>query len=113
MSARDESGLLHFADCEAAWGEFEELEGWLREHNIPFRRQSSGKYEFDACLVEFRPDLPGKEIQDRYSRTTQDGEPVVCRDEIEKALQSMARLVEDQKRSARNACRLGKGFTAN
>ena len=38
LSARDESGLLHFADCEIAWGEFQELEGWLREHNIPFRR---------------------------------------------------------------------------
>ena len=37
LAARDEDGLLHFADVEAAWGEFEELEGWLREHSIPFR----------------------------------------------------------------------------
>jgi hypothetical protein len=100
LSARDDSGLLHFADCEAAWGEFTELEGWLREHNIPFQRQSSGKYEYDPCFVEFRPDLPGKGNRDRYMLTTQEGAPVVCHGEIEKALQSMARLAKDQKRSA-------------
>ncbi len=48
LSTRDESGLLHFADCEAAWGEFQELEGWLREHNIPFKRHSSGKVRIPA-----------------------------------------------------------------
>ena len=58
LSARDESGLLHFADTEAAYGEFAELEDWLREHNIPFQRQASGKYEYDPCWIEFRPDLP-------------------------------------------------------
>ena len=98
LSARDESGLLHFADCEAAWGEFAELEGWLQEHNIPFQRQSSGKFEYDPCFVEFRPDLPGK--PDRYTLTTQEGAPVICREEIEKALQSMARLAKDKKRPA-------------
>lgn len=96
LSARDESGLLHFADCEAAYGEFAELEGWLREHNIPFQRQSCGRYEYDACLVEFRPDLPGK--PDTYTLTTQEGAPVICREEIEKAMQSMERLVADKKR---------------
>jgi hypothetical protein len=98
MSARDEDGLLHFADTEASWGEFTELEGWLREHNIPFQRQSSGKYEYDPCLVEFRPDLPRK--PDRYTLTTQEGAPVVCNSEIEKVMQSMARLVNDKKRPA-------------
>ena len=98
LSARDEDGLLHFADCEAAWGEFQGLEGWLREHNIPFERQSSGKYEQDPCLVEFRPDLPG--TPDRYTHTNQDGAPVVRNDEIEKAMKSMKRLANDKKRSA-------------
>ena len=94
-SARDEDGLLHFADCEVAWGEFQELEGWLREHGIPFQRQSSGKYEYDPCFVEFRPDLPGK--PDRYTLTTQEGAPVICHEEIEKAMQGMAKLVDDKK----------------
>ena len=44
-AASDENKLLHFYDCEAAYGEFQELEGWLREYKIPFRRHSSGKYE--------------------------------------------------------------------
>ena len=98
LGARDESGLLHFADTEASDGEFAELEGWLREYNIPFQRQSSGRYEYDPCWVEFRPDLPGK--PDRYTLTTQEGAPVICREEIEKAMQSMAKLVKDQKRAA-------------
>lgn len=96
LSARRD-GLLHFADCEAAWGEFQELEGWLREHDIPFQRQSGGRYEYDPCFVEFRPDLPGK--PDRYTLTTQEGALVICHEEIAKALQSMARLVKDRKRS--------------
>jgi hypothetical protein len=98
LSARDESGLLHFADCEAAWGEFEELEGWLREHKIPFQRQTSGKYEYDPCFVEFRPDLPGK--ADRCMLTTQNGAPVICCEEIEKAMHGMAKLVNDKRRTA-------------
>ena len=103
LSARDESGLLHFADCEAAWGEFEELEGWLREHGIPFQRQTSGKYEYDPCFVEFRPDLPRK--PDRYTLTTQNGAPVISREEIEKAMQGMAKLVNDNKRTAEKRLR--------
>jgi hypothetical protein len=98
LLASREDDYLHFCDTEAAWGEFAELEGWLREHNIPFQRQASGRYEYDACFVEFRPDLPGK--PDRYTLTTAEGAPVICREEIEKALQSMARLVADEKRPA-------------
>jgi hypothetical protein len=98
LAARQD-GLLHFCDCEASYGEFQELEGWLREHNIPFQRQSSGKFEYDPYFIEFRPDLPGKKNRDRYTLTTQEGTPVICHGKIEKALQSMARLVKDQKRS--------------
>ncbi len=98
LSARDESGLLHLAECEAAWGEFQELEDWLREHAIPFQRQSSGKYEYDPCFVEFRPDLLGK--PDRYTLTTQEGAPIICREEIEEAIESMARLVDDKRQPA-------------
>ena len=88
LSARDEDGLLHFADCEAAWGEFAVLEDWLREHNMPFRRHSSGKYSYLPELVEFRPDL-GEEIQ---SITTDSGEPLVCKSELVPILEKMAEL---------------------
>jgi hypothetical protein len=88
LAARDESKLLHFADCEAAWGEFEELEGWLREHNIPFKRHSSGKYEYLPESAEFRPDL-GEDIQ---TITTDSGEPLVCKSDLVPILDKMARL---------------------
>jgi len=88
LSARDESGLLHFADCEIAWGEFSDLEEWLREHNIPFKRHSSGKYEYLPELVEFRPDL-GEDIQ---TITTESGEPLVCKSDLVPILDKMARL---------------------
>jgi hypothetical protein len=98
-----EDNYLHFCDCEAAYGEFQELEGWLREHELPFQRQSSGKFEYDPCFVEFRPDLPGK--PDRYTLTTQEGSPVICHEEIAKAMQSMAKLVNDKKRPAEKRLR--------
>ena len=47
--------------------------------------------------MEFRPDLPG--TPDRNTLTTQEGAPVICHEEIAKAMQSMAKLVKDQTRS--------------
>ena len=88
LATRDENKLLHFADCEAAWGEFQELEGWLREHDIPFKRHSSGKYDYLPELVEFRPDL-GEDIQ---AIATDSGEPLVSRSELVPILESMAKL---------------------
>ena len=37
LAARDKSGLLHFADCEAAWGEFRDVGGVASgtQHAIP------------------------------------------------------------------------------
>jgi hypothetical protein len=78
------------------------LEDWLRKHGLPFQRRSSGKYDYDPEFVEFRPDLPGK--PDRYTLTTQDAAPVVCCEEVEKVVRSMARLVKS-KRPARKRLR--------
>ena len=88
LNARDENCLLHFADCEAAYGEFPELEGWLREHRLPFYRQSSGKYDYLPQRVEFRPDL-GQEIE---TITTDSGEPLICRSELTPILEKMEEL---------------------
>jgi len=70
------------------WPTPQELEGWLREHDIPFKRHSSGKYEYLPELVEFRPDL-GEEIQ---TMTTDSGEPLVSKSELVPILGSMAKL---------------------
>jgi hypothetical protein len=100
LAARDEAGLLHFANVEAAWGEFEDLEKWLREHDIPFRRRSEGKYEYAPELVEFRPDLKGKRNRDVYAITSPEGAPMVFVSEVEEVTTRMAKLARDRKRSA-------------
>jgi len=98
-ATRDEDGLLHFADAEANWGEFQELEAWLKEHRIPFRRFSEGKYEYPAEIVAHRPDLKGKRYQHGYTLATPEGKPVVLVAEIEKVINRMARVAVNQKRS--------------
>jgi hypothetical protein len=50
--------LLWLCADEARWGEFEELEDFLRKHEIPFTRQSAGRYEYDPTRVEYRPGYP-------------------------------------------------------
>ena len=88
LVAGREADCLHFCDCEAAWGEFQELEGWLREHKMPFKRRSSGKYDYLPELVESRPDL-GQEIE---TITTDSGEPLICRSELTPILEKMEEL---------------------
>lgn len=88
LAARDEDGLLHFADAEAAWGQFEELEDWLREHRLPFRRHCSGRYEYLPELVESRPDL-GVEIA---TMSDDDGKPLVRHSDLLPILDQMAKL---------------------
>ena len=79
----------------------QELEEWLRQHNVPFRRRSEGKYEYNAETVEFRPDLKGKRNRDVYALTTPEGHPVVLAAEIKKVANRMAKVAADRKRSAR------------
>ena len=55
--ALEENGHLFLADDQARFGMFEELEGFLCEHNIPFDRHSDARYEFDAENVRFRPGM--------------------------------------------------------
>jgi hypothetical protein len=100
LAARDEDNLLHFADDEAAWGEFQELEGWLRENKIPFRRHSEGKYEHTPELVEFRPDLKGKRNRNIYTVTSPEGAPMVFASEVEAITTRMEKLVGDRRQSA-------------
>ena len=47
--------LLWLCDDQASWGQFENLERFLREHQIPFTRRTEGRYEYDPEIVEYRP----------------------------------------------------------
>jgi len=99
LAARDGDGLLHFADDEAAYGEFQELEGWLREHKIPYRRHSDGKYEFTPELVEFRPDLKGRRNRNVFITTSPERAPMVFVSDVEVITTRMAKLAANRKRS--------------
>jgi hypothetical protein len=100
LAARNEDGLLYFAEMEQAWGEFQELEGWLREHGLPFRRQSEGKYEYAPERIEHRPDLKGARNREVYCYTSPEGKPMLLVSEVAPIVGRMAKLVAD-KRPAR------------
>ena len=55
--ALDENGHLFLVNDQARFGMFEEVEGFLCEHDIPFDRHSGARYEFDAENVRFRPGM--------------------------------------------------------
>jgi hypothetical protein len=88
LAGRDKDGLLHFADAEAAWGEFVALEDWLRGHKLPFRRRSAERYEYLPEIVESWPDL-GKELE---TIASDDGEPLIHQSALVSILDRMAKL---------------------
>lgn len=48
--------IIHLYDSEARYGEFEELEDFLKENKIQFKRFSSGYFEYLPALYVFDPD---------------------------------------------------------
>ena len=52
----DSPRLLRLFDDEAPWGEFAELEKFLRDNGIAYCRWSDGKYEYDPEADAFHPD---------------------------------------------------------
>jgi hypothetical protein len=99
VAGRDEEGHLHFADVEAANGEFQKLESWAKEHGICFERRSEAKYDYDAQRTWFRPDLPEAQLAG-WTYTTQEGEPLVPVVYIAEIVAKMRRLDKDTRRSA-------------
>lgn len=69
---------LWLVDGWAHNGAFPELEDWLREHQMPFRRRSEGMYEYLPEWVEFRPDC----AVEFEVLTTDGGEPLVLQSEL-------------------------------
>ena len=86
--ALDENGHLKLVDAEARYGMFEELEGLLCEHDIPFDRHSDARYEFDSENVVLRPGM------DRPLETpsNNNGDTLVRVDEIRPVAKELARL---------------------
>jgi hypothetical protein len=63
---------LRLCDEQAAWGCFQELEKFLQQHRIAFRRRCEGRYECEPQLVEYRPGYELVELE-----TNAGGYPVV------------------------------------
>ena len=80
---------MHLTDDQARWGRFEELEEFLEEHRIPYRRRSEAKYEYDAELVEYRP-----EMGTVCCPTNSTGEPLVRLESLVAVDKALARTVE-------------------
>jgi hypothetical protein len=90
--ALDGSGHLNLVDAEAHYGMFEELEGFLCAHDIPFDRHSDGQYEFDAENVVFRPGMerPLEMLADKSGNT------LVRVDEVRPVATELARLATEE-----------------
>ena len=50
----DNVPLLCLYDDQASWGEFEQLEAFLRDHTITYDRFSEAKYDYSAKVAHFR-----------------------------------------------------------
>jgi hypothetical protein len=48
------AAVLYLCDEQASWGQFNSLEGFLQEHNIPFTRRNDGGAAYNGEIVEFR-----------------------------------------------------------
>ena len=49
--------LLRLCDDQATWGEFDELEEFLQQRLVSYRRHRDGKFEHDSEVVEYRSHL--------------------------------------------------------
>lgn len=91
----NDSGYLQFRHDEKTDGEFEELEDWLREHGIPYRRWSEPKYEHPGENVYWNPGMMqplvlycdgdtrevvlGEKVREALAKLEKGGQPGVAR----------------------------------
>ena len=90
--------LLKLYDDQARWGEFEALETFLREHGIPYRRWSEGKYEYDAEAVAFHP-----QCGQLSWLTNHDHQPIVLASQLAPIEAKLTNLLEMMKRGEAGA----------
>lgn len=77
-----ENGIAEIINYESKWGEFEELERYLREKEIPYTRYTEGGYNSDHLYVHYRP---GHEL--KYVSCTYDGEELILARDIRQVVQ--------------------------
>lgn len=77
-----ENGIAEIINYESKWGEFEELERYLREKEIPYTRYTEGGYDRDHFYVHYRP---GYEL--KYTSCTYDGKEFILARDIRQVVQ--------------------------
>jgi hypothetical protein len=91
--------VLYFCDDRAAWGQFAELEEYLRKRRLPYDRRTGASDCYDGAIAQFRP---GKKLSEMT--TNANGYPVADADKVEKAWRLLTKAQEalKQGRSVRS-----------
>lgn len=90
--------LLRLYDDQARWGEFDTLERFLREHDIPYCRWSDGKYECDPEVQAFHPDCGLVSWLTNHER-----HPMVLVSQLTPIVDQLTKLLEDMKQGEAEA----------
>lgn len=53
----DTDGEIILRDPEVAWGKFEDLEKFCEDHDLTYRRETEGKYEYDPETAYWTPGM--------------------------------------------------------
>ncbi|MBL8828169.1 MAG: hypothetical protein JNM18_14410, partial [Planctomycetaceae bacterium] len=77
--------VLRLCDEQARWGEFDDIETFLMQESLPFRRYSEGDYSCSPELVYSYPGLGRKSIV-----TNLDRQPVIIAADVEQVLGKLA-----------------------
>ena len=80
LGGLDGVDVLHFCDDRAAWGQFAELEEFLRKRRLPYDRRTGASDCYDGAIAQFRP---GRKLAE--TTTNANGYPVADADAVEKA----------------------------
>ena len=97
MLDANDDGHLHLYDDERAWGEYADLEEFLREHKIPYDRQTASRYECEAEEAIYRPGIGLK-----VNITTGSGNPVVEITALQPVVKSLRALCTHAKSGKSN-----------
>ena len=88
----NDNGHLHLYDDDRAWGEFADLEEFLRDHKIPYDRQTASRYEYDAEEAIYRPGI-GLEV----NPTMGSGNPIVEVASLQPVVRSLGAICKHAK----------------
>jgi hypothetical protein len=97
----DDVPLLRLCDDQASWGEFDDLERFLRDNDIAYIRHSDGKYDLDSEGAAFHPDTGLVQWLTDHNRN-----PVVRASELEPIAGTLARLLAAVRRGNAPAAKI-------